>query len=117
MSLWQTLALAPTVRARDDKLELVLQQLKQELGKPCNAPLKAIYDDFWQEIRNQLLDRHFVVRLEMRIGSAGFSGITRFLQALRARERRSLQSVLLSEPKNFTQSPVIGDCAMVLAAH
>jgi hypothetical protein len=116
MSGWQTLALIPVSHSRHDRLLVVLNQLRHELSKPANAPVREIYTEMWQEIANQLSDRHFVIRAEMATLATIFHGIKKLKIVLRKRERRSLESVLLNEPKNVNRSISADDCALSMAA-
>lgn len=115
ISGWQTLALVPVARSRRESLRVVDEQLRNELNKPGNVPLREIYRDMWQEVANQLSDRHFVLRAEMAVLATAFHRVKKFKVVLRKRERRSLESVLLREPKNVNSGSQANDCVMMAA--
>jgi hypothetical protein len=115
VSGWQALALAPVARARRERLLLVLKQLRHELDKPANVPFRDIYKEMWEEIASQLSDRHFVIRAEFAASATVFRGVQKLRVAVRTRERRSLESVLLREPKSVNRPSPVEDCALSMA--
>jgi len=110
ISGWQTLALVPVAHSRRERLLVVHEQLRRELGKSDNAPFRGIYTELWKEIANQLSDRHFIVRAEIALLATAFHSVKKLKVIVRKRERRSLESVLLDEPKSVTSGSPVNDC-------
>jgi hypothetical protein len=114
LSAWQTILLIPVARQRHEKLYLTLKQLTRELGKPANTPLRDIYEKVWQEIANELSERHLSIKGLIRLGRAELDMSARMVHefrklkvALKRGERRSLASVLLEEPRKFMRASMV----------
>jgi len=115
LSAWQALALLPVARERSKRMLWVTKQLHGELQKPANRAFQAVYSDMWNDIAHQISDRHFVVRGEISVLERVSQGIKKVVVAIRNRERRSFESVLLTEPKIVKRPAVVDDYAMSMA--
>jgi hypothetical protein len=97
MSAWQVLALAPVADQKREQFLITHKHLMRELAKPRSAALSGLYNEMWQQVAQQIMARHFVMKAGVVLLARTFQGLRKAQIAIRRRERRSLELVLLDE--------------------